>query len=352
MSRLAALTGLALVLLAGVAVAARQLARSRTMQLAGRIVPRVDTTARLVALTFDDGPTPAVADSLLRVLAARGVRATFFVTGRELAAAPAAARDLVAAGHELGNHSWSHRRLAFVSPNTVRGEIERTDAAIRDAGWRDEILFRPPYGAKLVTLPWYLWRTGRTTVTWDVEPDSYAEVAATSDGIVRHVLDRVRPGSIILLHVWYPSRATSLAAVAALVDSLHGRGYRVTTVRELLGSAPAIALPDTGTRFRGHITRAGTVERFAPCDGAERWWVDRAGRAYRALADTLDAFGAELQHIADGVRVFASVRADTSMLGRYGPLGAYDRLLALRALDTVRAPTAGDCGADGARHGR
>jgi peptidoglycan/xylan/chitin deacetylase (PgdA/CDA1 family) len=69
---------------------------------------------------------------------------------------------------------------------------------------------------------------------WDVEPDSYADVAATPDGIVRHVLSRVKPGSIILLHPWYASRATSLAAVGPLVDSLRARGFQVVPVRELL----------------------------------------------------------------------------------------------------------------------
>jgi peptidoglycan/xylan/chitin deacetylase (PgdA/CDA1 family) len=71
-------------------------------------------------------------------------------------------------------------------------------------------------------------------VTWDVEPDSYADVAATPAGIVRHALSRVRPGSIILLHPWYASRATSLAAVGPLVDSLHARGFRVGPIRDLV----------------------------------------------------------------------------------------------------------------------
>ena len=89
---------------------------------------------------------------------------------------------------------------------------------------------------RLVALPRYLARTGWTTVMWDVEPDSHADVAATPEGIVAHVLARVRPGSIILLHPWYPSRATSRAAIPTLVDSLHARGYRVATVGELLGA--------------------------------------------------------------------------------------------------------------------
>jgi len=72
---------------------------------------------------------------------------------------------------------------------------------------------------------------------WSIEPDSYRDVAATSAGIVRHVLDRVRPGSIIILHPWYASRRTSREAIGPLMDSLHARGYRVETVRTLLGAA-------------------------------------------------------------------------------------------------------------------
>jgi peptidoglycan/xylan/chitin deacetylase (PgdA/CDA1 family) len=223
-----------LVVTAGGLAGVRALARARTVQLFGTIVAHVPTAERRVALTFDDGPTPSRVDTLLGLLASRDVRATFFVTGRELGAAPDAGRRLVAAGHELGNHTYAHRRMVLVSPGTVRAEVERTDSLIRAAGHEGAIYFRPPYGYKLVALPWYLARTGRTTVIWDVEPDSYSEVAATPHGIVRHTLSRVRPGSIILLHPWYPSRATSLAAVAPLIDSLHARGFRVGTVRDLV----------------------------------------------------------------------------------------------------------------------
>lgn len=208
------------------------------MQLFGTIVARAETADRRVALTFDDGPAPAIADSIIGLLGARDVRATFFVTGNELAAAPHAGRRLVEAGHELGNHTFSHDRMVLKSPRFIRTEIERTDSLIRAAGQAEPIFFRPPFGYKLAGLPWYLSRHGRTTVTWDIEPDSYPEVAATSEGIVRHVLERVQPGSIILLHIWYPSRATSLGAVAPLIDSLHARGYQVGPVRALLAEPP------------------------------------------------------------------------------------------------------------------
>jgi peptidoglycan/xylan/chitin deacetylase (PgdA/CDA1 family) len=217
----------------------RSVARARTFQLFGTLVAEAHPRDRIVALTLDDGPVRAVVDTLIEVLGAHGARATFFLTGRELAEAPEAGRKLVAAGHELGNHTDTHRRMIFVSPSRVRDEVERTDSLLRAAGQRGPIWFRPPFGYKLVGLPKYLASTGRTTVMWSIEPDSYRDVAATPEGIVRHVLDRVRPGSIIILHPWYPSRRTSRAAIGPLVDSLHARGYRVETVGTLIGAPSA-----------------------------------------------------------------------------------------------------------------
>jgi peptidoglycan/xylan/chitin deacetylase (PgdA/CDA1 family) len=230
----------AAVLAAVLAAAAglRQLARSRTVQLFGTLVPRVDTRDSVVALTFDDGPEAARADSVLALLADRGVRSTFFVMGSELEAAPAVARALVAAGHELGNHSYSHRHMVLRSPAFVRREVERTDTLIRAAGARGPIHFRPPYGYKLAVLPYYLWRTDRTTVTWDIEPESYGDVAGSADRIVAHVLARVRPGSIVLLHPWHRARGPTREALPALIDGLRARGYRFVTVSELLAHAP------------------------------------------------------------------------------------------------------------------
>ena len=227
----------AVVLLALASV--RALARSRTFQLFGRLVAETHPHENIVALTLDDGPVGPVADSLIDVLRTQRAHATFFVTGGELAASPDAGAKLVAAGHELGNHTYTHRRMVLVSPGRIREEIERTDSLVRAAGQRGPIWFRPPFGYKLVGLPRYLASTGRTTIMWSIEPDSYADVAATSAGIVRHVLDRVRPGSIIILHPWYAGRRTSRDALGPLVDSLHARGYRVETVGALLAASRA-----------------------------------------------------------------------------------------------------------------
>jgi peptidoglycan/xylan/chitin deacetylase (PgdA/CDA1 family) len=142
----------------------------------------------------------------------------------------------VEAGHEVGNHTATHRRMVLVGGGTVAEEIERTDDAIRAAGYDDEITFRPPYGKKLVALPRYLADHDRTTVMWDVEPDSGASDA---DAIVRTALEETRPGSIILLHVMYPARESSLAAVPGIVEGLRAEGYRFVTVSELLAMGGA-----------------------------------------------------------------------------------------------------------------
>lgn len=227
------LTTAALLALAGSVVGLYQFARSPTMQAFGRLVARVQTEKRVVALTFDDGPTTDVIDEVLRVLESRHVQATFFVNGSHLAQAPDLGRRLVVAGHELGNHTYSHARMVLRSQGFIRSEVERTDELIRGAGQSGEIYFRPPFCWKLVGLPWYLSRTGRTTVTWDVDADR-PPFGADSASIVSECVRTVRPGSIILIHVWYPGRAPSRAALPMIIDRLQAEGYHFVTVRELL----------------------------------------------------------------------------------------------------------------------
>lgn len=210
------------------------LSRARTFQVAGELVNRVETEERLVALTFDDGPSPEHADEVLRLLDAHDAKATFYVTGREAEQNPLLVSRMVADGHELGNHTYSHLRLVGVPSTQLAEEIEDTDSAIRAAGFTGDITFRPPGCKRLLAAPLYLMQTGRTTVTWDVEPDSIDGVLDDSDAIVAHTMERVRPGSIVLLHVFGDSRQPSRDALARLLDELDAEGYEFVTVAELL----------------------------------------------------------------------------------------------------------------------
>jgi len=237
---------IAVVLILVISVGLRQVSRSRTFQFFGEIIPRVDTSQKIVALTFDDGPTPEATDQILAILSEMNVRATFFVTGAELEQNLEQGKKLVAAGHQLGNHSYSHVRMFFVTPSFVKQEIESTDKLIRETGYQGDIHFRPPYGKKLFTLPYYLWKHRRKSITWDVEPDSYPEIAADANKIVEHVLANVRPGSIIILHVMYPNRRESMKSVKMIVEGLRAEGYEFKTVSELLAARDHWCLKERG----------------------------------------------------------------------------------------------------------
>ena len=231
------LLGVGLLVVVGALYALWQISRSRTFQFFGEIIPRVNTSQKIVALTFDDGPTPEATTQILATLADENVHATFFVIGAEVKQNMADAKRIVAAGHELGNHTYSHKRMLLVTPSFVRGEVESTDKLIRDAGYQGEIYFRPPYCKKLFALPYYLSKTGRKTITWDVDPDSYPQIAADSNKIAEYVLSKTHPGSIIILHVMYPSRVESMKAVTKIIEGLKAQGYSFKTVSELLAAA-------------------------------------------------------------------------------------------------------------------
>ncbi|ATW25103.1 polysaccharide deacetylase family protein [Candidatus Formimonas warabiya] len=207
--------------------------KSRTFQLFGEIYPRVDTSEKVVALTFDDGPTDKT-DEILSILNDLNIKATFFVIGSDLEKNMSQGKRIVAAGHELGNHTYSHNRMVLKSYNYVRGEIEKTDQLIKEAGYDREIVFRPPNGKKLFVLPYYLKQHNRKTIMWDIEPDSYPDVADSSEKITKHVLENTKPGSIILLHVMYDSRRESMKSIRGIVLGLRRQGYSFKTVSELL----------------------------------------------------------------------------------------------------------------------
>jgi peptidoglycan-N-acetylglucosamine deacetylase len=231
--RVAAATTVSLLL---VGYASFELSNARTIQVAGRIVPRMETSEPVIALTFDDGPLAGPTERVLEMLAEREARATFFLIGEAIARNPEQAKRIVEAGHEVGNHSYHHPRFLGLSLGRIAEEIDSTDGLIREAGHVGPIQFRSPYGKKYVALPLHLARTGRTNIFWDVAPDSDPAIAADSARIVRHVLENARPGSIVLMHVMTRHYAASLAAVPAILDGLRERGYRFVTVSELLES--------------------------------------------------------------------------------------------------------------------
>jgi len=210
-----------------------QLSRSRTFQYTGTLIHRVDTDQKKIALTFDDGPVPEKTTAILHLLERLKVPATFFLVGRNIERYPELTRNIVSHGHELGNHSYSHQRMVLVGYDFVQKEIEQTDQLIRQAGFTGEIRFRPPNCLKLVNLPRYLAEHNITSVTWDVEPETYVN-GTDSHALVQYTLAHTRPGSIILLHPMYAHSKSVMAALPKIVHSLRQQGYTFVTLSGLL----------------------------------------------------------------------------------------------------------------------
>jgi peptidoglycan/xylan/chitin deacetylase (PgdA/CDA1 family) len=213
----------------------------RSFQWCGLIHSRVDTTEKVVALTFDDGPNPPYTEQVLSVLKHQGVKATFFLVGKQVQRFPDTASRIVHAGHEVGNHSYSHRRLIFENPSLIRREIVLTDRALRRVGVTAEIPFRAPYCRKLFVLPYVLATMTKLHVTFDVLPFPADYDGAPAEVVCRYVLRYVRPGSIVVLHdgSFRPphDRSNVVEAARLIIDGLASKGYRFVTARELLDLA-------------------------------------------------------------------------------------------------------------------
>lgn len=206
-----------------------KLMNSRTFQLFGGLTDQVETNEKVVALTFDDGPTTNV-DEILTLLKQYNAKATFFLIGSEIEKNPDEAKKIANAGHQIGNHTYSHQRMVFKSPSFIKKEIEKTDKLIRKAGYKGEIDFRPPNGKKLVGLPFYLNKHNRETITWSIEPDTYYTSAPDK---INYVKKNVKPGSIILIHPMYDHTGEELKTIKGILQSLSKEGYKFITVNEL-----------------------------------------------------------------------------------------------------------------------
>lgn len=192
-----------------------------------------------VALTFDDGPDPAVTPRVLDALAQYGARATFFTIGRALEAHPDLARRLVAEGHELGNHSWRHARWDSLRPSIAEQgrEIDRGERAIAAVtGRRARPPYRPPFGVKSPPFLEAAAQRNLDLVSWSLH--SGDTLFADPERIAARVLRRVRGGDIVLMHDGHDlpgrHRFACADALPRILVGLRERGFECVTVSELL----------------------------------------------------------------------------------------------------------------------
>lgn len=186
-----------------------------------------------IALTFDDGPNVTLTPKLLDLLAARHLKATFFVIGQNAADHPEILKRAVREGHEIGNHSWSHPNLGKMSDEAVRRELQKTDDAIVAAIGKRPTLMRPPYGS--ITAHQKRWihdELGYRIIIWDVDPLDWKRPGPSV--VTARILKETKAGSIVLAH---DIHAPTIEAMPATFDQLMKKGFKSVTVTELLAMA-------------------------------------------------------------------------------------------------------------------
>jgi len=183
-----------------------------------------------VALTFDDGPSSEITPQVLDILRDKDAKATFFLVGRKVEQHPDLARRMAREGHAIGNHTYSHPPLfCFLSPRRLREEIERAQEAIGRVTGAAPRHFRSPVGLRHPILKLALRRAALDLVLWRLR--TYDTLSPKPEALRRRILDRVRPGAIVLLHDRRgPGAAAMLAALPDVIDGLRARGYRLVTV--------------------------------------------------------------------------------------------------------------------------
>lgn len=211
-----------------------------TSQVYGRTFCGVKAGTKLIALTYDDGPNDPHTPHLLDVLSKHGAKATFFMIGRQVQERPNIARAVAAAGHEIGNHTYTHPNLIFCSRAQIEAQIRTCTRMLQDTVGEHSNLFRPPFGGRRPEVLAITRRLGLAPIMWritafDWKPDP-AEV------IVDRVSRRVHGGDVVLMHDGGHSgmgadRAQTVIATDKIISRYKDEGYRFVTVSELMATA-------------------------------------------------------------------------------------------------------------------
>jgi peptidoglycan/xylan/chitin deacetylase (PgdA/CDA1 family) len=207
----------------------------KTAAVAATVIDRLPTNRRVVALTFDAGAGAQGVAPILAALSHERVPATFFLTGRWVDAQPAAARQIVAAGHLVGDHTVDHPHLPALSGQAVRAEVTSAAATIARVTGRDpHPWFRFPYGESDTRTRAIIAGLGYQAVGWTVDTLGWeGRSAGGPRDVVRRVLARLSPGEIVLMHVGAnPDDGTTYDADALpdVITAVRAAGYGFTTV--------------------------------------------------------------------------------------------------------------------------
>ena len=203
----------------------------------GKNIVRLNTDERVVALTYDDGPNPPYTDQLLDVLAKHNVKATFFLIGNRIERHPETVDRMIAEGHQIGNHTYSHPVLGFLPPFYVQRQIERTDDLLQQHGIAKGSVFRAPMLTRFLPVAYVLAKLDRAHIScnvwsWDWTTQNPDKITET---VLKQTLSSTGAGSIIVFHDGKAenknaNRSGTVEATDRIIAALKREGYRFATI--------------------------------------------------------------------------------------------------------------------------
>ncbi len=199
-------------------------------QLRLEMVWRGPIDKKEVALTIDDGPSPKTTEKILKILKDNGIRATFFVIGKNAERFPELLKEIAAQGNEIGNHSYSHPNSLLLSPSKLRNELAKTDKIIRKITGKKPIFFRPPSGNFGYNLSFIAASLKYTMVLWWI--DTYDWKEPGKEKVMKIIKNHLTNGAIILMH---ENHKTTIEALPEVIKYIKSKGYKFVTLSQLLG---------------------------------------------------------------------------------------------------------------------
>lgn len=232
---------------------------------ASKVISRVYTSEKVVALTFDDGDDGANIPAILKILSDNNVKATFFLKGKSAMAHPQQIKNIVAKGHAIGNHSYSHPYFTKITATQMKTELYKTETYIRTlTGVTTKPYFRPPYGAYNTSVLQTVGSLGYTkTITWTIDTIDWDGRSASR--ITSKVMNNIVPGAIVLMHTGSGAPNTP-AALPTIIKSLKAKGYRFVTIPKLLSisTSSVTYVAKAGDTLTGIAQKYGvTVQQIA-----------------------------------------------------------------------------------------
>ena len=185
-----------------------------------------------IALTFDDGPHPKITPKILDILDKYSVKATFFVIGVNVKNYPNQLKNILERGHEIGNHTYSHRILKSMPKGEIEKEIFDTQKEISLIYDYNPTLIRPPCGLYDESLEMIARDLKSKIVLWAIDTHDWAHTSTSN--MVKNVLKNIKDGDIILFHDYVSGEYNTPSALEILIPILLERGYEFVTVSELL----------------------------------------------------------------------------------------------------------------------